>query len=235
MTSERHAVLVFANAAVLDCAHRGWPRALLPLLQCNDFSSWSNLGFDVHVFTSLGSDAACATPNTVHGQRGDSFGERLENAVETLSDLGYAKVVIVGRDCPDLQSADIQQAFSALEERQLVLGPDHRGGCYLIGFNLEDRWRLRGIQWQCDTDFDELLDRFGAENCWQLPVKLDLDTWSDVCLLAKSPSCWRAVAANLLQVFWSHSFHRSSRIQLRTKEQRIRWQLPPPALPLSSL
>src|SRR5260370_10561738 len=228
MTSDRHAVLVFADAAVLDCAHRGWPRALAPLLKCNDYSSWSNLGFDVHVFTTVGSDAPCATPGTVHAQRGDSFGERLEDAVETLSDLRYTKVVIVGSDCPDLRPQDIQQAFSALQGSQLVLGPDHRGGCYLIGFNIEDRWRLRGIQWRRNTDFDELLNRFGFENSWQLPVKIDLDTWEDVRLLAKSASFWRHTAAALLLSFRSYPSFTPSTIQLRTTEQRIRWQLPPP-------
>ncbi len=235
MTSGRHAVLVFANAAVLDCAHRGWPRALAPLLKCNDFSSWSNLGFDVHVFTTIGADGACATPSTVHGQRGDSFGERLENAVETLSDLRYTKVVIVGSDCPDLRPQDIQQAFSALQDSQLVLGPDHRGGCYLIGFNIEDRLRLRGIQWQRNTDFVELLHRFGTENSWQLPVKLDLDTWEDVRVLAKSPSLWRQVAANLLQGFTSRPSPAPHKIQPLTRAQRIRWQLPPPDLSILSL
>ncbi len=228
MTSERHALLVFANAAVLDRAHRRWPRALQPLLECNKFPAWSNLGFDVHVFTSLGSAPACATTDNVHGQRGDSFGERLENAVETLSDLGYRKVVIVGSDCPDLRPTDIQQAFSALNERELALGPDHRGGCYLIGFNIEDRGRLHGIQWRRNTDFNELLNRFGAENSWRLPVKLDLDTWGDVRLLAKSQSLWRHVAATLLQLFESHPSSAPLRIQLLTREQRIRWQLPPP-------
>src|SRR5258708_40378297 len=145
MTSERHAVLVFANAAVLDCAHRGWPSALATLLKCNDFSSWSNLGFDVHVFTTLGSDAAAAVPSAVHGQRGDSFGERLENAVETLSDLRYTKVVIVGSDCPDLRPQDIQPAFSAPKRSQLVLGPDHRSGPSSLGRHTAAPWALRAL------------------------------------------------------------------------------------------
>lgn len=233
MTTERQALLVFRNAAVVDCARRGWPRALAPLLECSDFSCWSKFGFDVHLFLSSGS-AACATTDSVHGQRGDSFGERLENAIETLSGFGYTKVVVVGSDCPDLQPTDILQAFSALEERQLVLGPDHRGGCYLIGLHVEDRSRLRDIQWQRNTDFDELLSRFGFENIWQLSVKIDLDSWEDVRLLAKSPSVWRQVAAILLQSFSSHPSCTTLQIHFRTREQRVRWQLPPPDLSISS-
>jgi glycosyltransferase A (GT-A) superfamily protein (DUF2064 family) len=230
MTSERHALLIFANAAIVDCEHRRWPRALQPLLECNNFPEWTDLGFDVHVFTSLAAVPASSRTERLHRQRGSSFGERLENAIETVSDMGYARVVIVGSDCPDLTPTDIQHAFSVLNERQLVLGPDHRGGCYLIGFKTEDRWRLRGIQWQRDTDFAELLSRFGAENSWRLPVKLDLDTWVDVRLLAGSQSSWRDIAATLLQRFRSHPCCAPLRIRLRTREQRIRWQLPPPNL-----
>ena len=236
MTSQRQAVLVFANAAVLDCAQRGWPLAFQQLLERNDFPSWSNVGFDIHVFTSPGFATTSGTSLAIHRQSGSSFGEKLENAVATLADLGYTKVVIVGSDCPDLEPADIQQAFSALKQRRLVLGPDHRGGCYLIGLDVQDRCHLHGVQWQRNTDFEELLRRFGVENCWQLPVKLDLDTWSDLRLLARSPSRCREVAANLLRLFWSHSFYRSARFELRAKEQRIRWQLPPPpSVRLSSL
>jgi hypothetical protein len=230
MAAERQAVLVFSNAAVLDRARRGWPRAFEQLFECNDLLSWTNPGFDVHVFTSPGFGATAGARLNIHYQQGSSFGERLENAVQTLTDLGYRKVVVVGSDCPDLEVADIQHAFRALKENRLVLGPDHRGGCYLIGLNVQDRHPLHGVRWQRNTDFEELLRRFGRENCWQLSVKLDLDSWNDVCLLAKSASCWRELAASLLRALGSYPFDRSSKVCPRAKHERLRWQLPPPRL-----
>lgn len=228
MTSERQAVLVFSNPGAIDCARRRWPRALQRLLELNDLPSWSRLGFDVHVFTSPGFTATYGTQAAVHGQHGSSFGQRLDNAVRTLTDLGYTKVVIVGSDCPDLGTQDIEQAFAALKDRQLVLGPDHRGGCYLIGLDVQDLCRLQGVHWQRNTDFEELLCRFGTENSWLLPVRIDLDTWEDVRLLAESPGSWRHIATALLRVFRPHPFSKPSSVQVRATEQRIRWQLPPP-------
>lgn len=233
MAPTRHALLVFANGAVHDCGHRGWPVALQQLLEIHNFPGWSDLGFDVHVFTSHGL-VANATRGNLHDQHGNSFGEKLENAVETLHGLGYTQIVIVGNDCPDLLATDIQQAFSELQKHQLVLGPDHRGGCYLIGFNTEDRGRLRCIQWQRNTDFSELVERFGVRNCLRLSVKLDLDTWEDIRLLAESPSSWRHVAECLLFIFRPRSSPQS-RTQLGTNEQSIRWQMPPPTLSRPSL
>ncbi len=228
MATERQAVLVFSNAAVLDRARRGWPRAFEQLFECNDLVSWTNPGFDVHVFTSAEFGAIAESPRNIHYQEGSSFGERLENAVQSLTDLGYTKVVIVGSDCPDLQLGDVQLAFSALEHHRLVLGPDHRGGCYLIGLNVQDRRRLQGVRWQQNTDFEELLHRFGTENCWQLAVKLDLDTWNDIRLLARSASCWRVLATHLLRPFCSDPPSRSSKVCPRENHERLRWQLPPP-------
>lgn len=230
MTDERQAVLVFSNVATLDRARRGWPRAFEQLLECNDLPSWARLGFDVHVFTSPGFAATGGPLPFVHCQQGASFGDRLQNAVQTLSDLGYGRVVIVGSDCPDLQAGDIREAFQALRERRLVLGPDHRGGCYLIGLNVRDRHRLYGVRWQHNTDCQELVRRFGAENCLQLAVKLDLDSWDDVRLLARSASSWRELAVSLLRTCGPYPFAKLSKICSRATDERVGWQLPPPAV-----
>jgi glycosyltransferase A (GT-A) superfamily protein (DUF2064 family) len=50
----------------------------------------------------------------VHAQRGASFAARLEKAVETLAQLAYERVVIVGCDCPDLEAQDITTALQSL-------------------------------------------------------------------------------------------------------------------------
>ena len=48
----------------------------------------------------------------------------------------------MGRDCPGLGALDIERAFAELTSKKLVLGPDHRGGCYLIAFRIADRMVL---------------------------------------------------------------------------------------------
>ncbi len=64
--------------------------------------------------------------------RGD-LGERMFRAFRTAFRHGAARTVIVGVDCPTLTSSILSQAFDALRSHEVVLGPDNRGGYYLIG------------------------------------------------------------------------------------------------------
>lgn len=227
---ERRAVLVFAGAVSADLARRRWPEYFQPLLQTQTFDAeWSG-GVDVHFFTAAGiTSLDLPTSITIHTQQGATFAERLENAIETLAGFGYTQVVIVGLDCPDLEATDVERAFEQLGDYKLVLGPDHRGGCYLIAFHLGDRARIKGVRWRQNTDCLELQRRFGAEQTYLLQVKLDLDCVADVRLLARSASRWSGLAARLLRLIASRiaSF---IFIQDKSPLQRLRisWQLPPP-------
>jgi 2-phospho-L-lactate guanylyltransferase (CobY/MobA/RfbA family) len=227
------ALLVFADPAAIDCQRRKWPLPFQRLFNTERFAGLATDETDVHIFTSVEPSAPKGRPYTVHLQRytGASFGERLEGAVEHLATLGYRKIVIVGSDCPDLTADDVANAFQLLERKQLVLGPDHRGGCYLIGLHRDDRAWLSGIRWHQNTDFAELLRRFGESRTAQLPVKIDLDALEDLRLLAHSKNAWSALAAILLQLLdvvpceTRNSSHRST-----SKHQTLSWQLPPPFL-----
>jgi len=43
----------------------------------------------------------------------------------------------MGSDLPDLPASIIDEAFNSLEFTDVVLGPSHDGGYYLVGFNAE--------------------------------------------------------------------------------------------------
>ncbi len=60
---------------------------------------------------------------------------------------GLAKVVIVGTDCPGLSRGMVHEAFLALEENDLVLGPAKDGGYYLIGLRRLAEELFKGIPW----------------------------------------------------------------------------------------
>lgn len=225
----RRALLIFAESGHTDCARRGWPLSFCKLLLTQHSYVQQGEDFDTHLFTSPRFHAFAEPSITVHPQAGVSFAERLDDAVEVLARHGYEEIVMVGQDCPDLELPDIRRAFEELNRHALVLGPDHRGGCYLIGIHAADRSKLRGVQWQRNTDFRALLGRFGIENTFRLPVKMDLDTWGDVRLLARSRSRWRHLAQFLLRSQlpnWT-VFHLSARMD-PILSQRNDWQLPPP-------
>ena len=227
------AVLVFSADIQKDLARRGLNKKFAELIQIPFLNSKVTSQADVHVFSTEKNLAYRSKIRNVsiHLQSGQSFGERLQRAVTKLVVSGYRQIIVVGSDCPELQSSDISTAFEKLSNHHLVLGPDHRGGCYLIGFHAEDSHKLRGIQWQENTDCAELQEVFGPEYTYLLSVKHDVDSIVDVQILSRCKNIWGAKAKELLQQEnkKSHKTESSrSLIHLPTDTQRPRWQLPPP-------
>ncbi len=224
----RRAVLIFADSIAADLSRRGFPNGASALLRHPAAQLENSVEYDVHLFSRafLPGDAG----GKFHLQRGASFAARLENAIERLSALGYEEIVAIGRDCPDLRPEDIALAFERLTPCKLVLGPDHRGGCYLIGFRVVDRSLLHGIQWNRNTDCAQLCSRTDEVAVAFLEVKQDVDTWSDLHLLAQAAdACGRLVRFLLLQIDPSSSQSRVAPLVIESWQAELaRRQLPPP-------
>jgi glycosyltransferase A (GT-A) superfamily protein (DUF2064 family) len=212
----------------VDLARRAFPNAARPLLSVAAFGSEISAEMDVHLFTSRG-DTTTSGPY-VHRQAGRDFATRFENAIEKIEQLGYEEIVAVGRDCPGLRAVDIERAFAELTSRKLVLGPDHRGGCYLIGFRSADRELLRDIAWKQNTDCAQLRDRCGEENVSLLSVKHDLDSWADLELFARSGQMLAQLASFLVELVLVLRTTSSRFVDLALQRVRVRGQMPPPAL-----
>lgn len=45
------------------------------------------------------------------------------------------KCLLMGSDCPAITPKLLQNAFTALQEKDIVLGPAYDGGYYLVGMN----------------------------------------------------------------------------------------------------
>jgi glycosyltransferase A (GT-A) superfamily protein (DUF2064 family) len=84
-------------------------------------------------------------------QYGDSFGERLANAIEETFAKGYERLLVIGNDTPDLDAAALGKARQLLNDNQLVLGPSTDGGVYLIGLTPEAYERDAFIQLAWET------------------------------------------------------------------------------------
>jgi rSAM/selenodomain-associated transferase 1 len=80
-------------------------------------------------------------------QEGQDLGERMANAFASSFESGMDKVVLIGTDCPTLQSQHLNQAFEALTHSDLVLGPATDGGYYLIGMKCRADYLFEGIAW----------------------------------------------------------------------------------------
>ena len=56
-------------------------------------------------------------------QNGDDLGQRMHNAFDELFKLNYEKVIIIGSDLLDLNETIIENAFKALDNHDLTIGP----------------------------------------------------------------------------------------------------------------
>ncbi len=224
----RRALLIFADQLSTDLAKRRMPWSSNPLFSLANKDLARSSGAELHLFTS---GPVSRHGFTVHRQIGDFFAERFENAVDSLAKLGFDQIVAIGRDCPQLEASDVEVAFTELATKRLVLGPDHRGGCYLIGVRAVDRQLLRGIRWKQNTDRAELVRRCGSAQVRLLPVKYDLDSWADVRLLARTGD--RAGLFALWRFPFIAVTKRAARgtfVDLSYRAERARRQMPPPAL-----
>jgi glycosyltransferase A (GT-A) superfamily protein (DUF2064 family) len=223
----RRAVLIFADEAHVELAKRSFPIAARPLLNLPAFGSEISSAIDVHLFSSAG-DTVASGPK-VHRQTGCDFAARFENAIERIAQLGYDEVVAVGRDCPGLRAIDIESAFAELASRKLVLGPDHRGGCYLIAFRSADRELLRDVRWKQNTDCAQLQRRCGTAQVFLLSVKHDLDSWADIRIFAGSGDPLARLAMFLLGVISATRTRVVHFVSIASQQMRVRQQMPPPA------
>lgn len=102
------------------------------LKQCEDS------GADVRIYyTPKGHKekltALLGTKYAYFEQRGDSLGEKMENAFADTFSEGYKACLLFGTDVPDLKAKDMKAAFGMLKVKDIVFGPSLDGGYYLIG------------------------------------------------------------------------------------------------------
>lgn len=122
-------------------------------------------------------------------QSGDELGERMENAFRWAFSSGYRKAVIIGTDCPGLQTGFLVDAFRQLDAFDAVIGPAADGGYYLLGLNKMSEDLFRSKTWGGDQVLKETLadlERMG-KSVLQLPVLHDVDTAED---LVHIPAGW---------------------------------------------
>ena len=115
-------------------------------------------------------------------QVGQDLGERMKNAFAENFELGIEKVVLIGTDCPSLEGKHIIQAFEALDQSDLVLGPAKDGGYYLIGMKRRADFLFEGITWSSELVLSQTL-ALAAEQGLQTILQIQC------CWISNRPSC----------------------------------------------
>lgn len=114
-------------------------------------------------------------------QQGDDLGARMRHAFETAFAEGAKKAIVIGSDCPELTGPDIRQAFSRLDKVDVVLGPVHDGGYYLLGMKQLEPSLFEGIEWSTESVLASTIAKIEAsgKSYTLLPERSDVDTEAD--------------------------------------------------------
>jgi uncharacterized protein len=128
-------------------------------------------------------------------QRAGILGSRLSAAFRHHFQVGATRVVLIGSDCPGIDAALVSRAFGSLSEHDLVLGPAHDGGYYLIGLRRPEPRLFRGVDWSTDAVLAQTLSRAARLKLHSalLPRLRDIDTPEDAIALGLlDPRRWPA-------------------------------------------
>ncbi len=117
-------------------------------------------------------------------QIGENLGERMKNAFIEAFSMNFRRVVLIGSDIPGLPLEFIEEAFTSLEETDVVIGPSLDGGYYLIGFKDKKFCpaAFKGIPWSTERVFEETMKVLKREGLTvhTLQPQRDIDTIEDL-------------------------------------------------------
>ena len=93
------------------------------------------------------------------------FGEKLTNSIASIFNKGYQNIITIGSDCPKLTSKIIEQAYQQVNTNNFVIGPDTKGGVYLMAFNrsIFNPQLFQQLSWQTGKLFDSLMNYMAEE------------------------------------------------------------------------
>jgi uncharacterized protein len=122
----------------------------------------------------------------VVGQKGQGLAAGLNSAFAHFAAVGHNRVVAFNSDSPHLPASTLERAFEALAGHDVVVGPTHDGGYYLVGAKASHAGLFDGDSMGTKTALEALLARARA---LQLPVGFtdpfyDIDVAGDLTRLA---------------------------------------------------
>jgi uncharacterized protein len=136
-------------------------------------------------------------------QQGADLGERMSRAFAFAFAAGAPRVAIVGTDVPAAGREHVMEALRSLDDHDVVLGPTHDGGYYLIALDRPRPALFPSIPWSTPSVLPATAERAGVLG---LSVRMldplrDIDTVAD--LKAEWPRLRHLVAGTALEALVS--------------------------------
>ncbi len=118
---------------------------------------------------------------TLHQQKGENLGGRMCHAFDDVLTRADS-ALLLGCDCPSINSDDLQRAFKALElENTIAIAPAEDGGYVMIGLTQTLPMLFSDIAWGTHTVFDDTVQRVKhlGFSLYQTTRQWDIDTIDD--------------------------------------------------------
>lgn len=113
-------------------------------------------------------------------QNGSDLGYRMQRAFQEGFEDGFEKIIIIGSDLFDLSENDIENAFSALNDAEFVLGPAEDGGYYLLGMKYLEPNIFKNKAWGTNTVLQDTLTDLKNKKTTFLERRNDIDIYDDI-------------------------------------------------------
>ncbi len=117
----------------------------------------------------------------MYPQEGESLGERLYHAAQEVL-ARYEAVLFLGSDMPDITPEIILEAQARMLDSEIVIGPAHDGGYYLLGLKQASPDIFQDIPWGTPQVLEKTLEIIRENNrtYYLLKSQSDIDTWDDL-------------------------------------------------------
>ena len=120
----------------------------------------------------------------------NSFGKRLSEAIQVVFERGFEKVICIGNDCPALDENRILAAVEKLQTVDTVVGPDKRGGVYLLGISSKSFKPeiFENLAWQSEQMLESFMEQYISKNVLLLETLSDIHTFYELQIYTASRS-----------------------------------------------
>ncbi len=108
------------------------------------------------------------------------LGLKMKEAFRWAFEMKYTKICIIGSDLWDIEAPLIQNAFEALDNSEVVVGPAQDGGYYLFGSRSFIPEAFELSEWSTSHVFRETLVKLEGKKIHLFPEKNDIDTVEDL-------------------------------------------------------
>lgn len=113
-------------------------------------------------------------------QKGKDLGERMHHAFSQGFKQGFTRIIIIGTDMYNLSKNDLELAFSALDTKDVVIGPAEDGGYYLLGMKTLHPKIFKHKHWGTNTVLNDTIKDLEKTSIHYLEQRNDVDYFEDI-------------------------------------------------------